>query len=132
MKLGRAFLRGLLHAIVALVAAMLVWAMLIGWGIFVSESYNPKFGGPWGDFRFAMMIALFFASVSSGVLLVASIVAHYVRGRIPVSRLVGSSLTFALTSPLVEYGIGCNSVLTLLLIGLPLLSAAWMIEPRQK
>jgi hypothetical protein len=125
-------LKAVLHTLVAFGATMLVWTVLMGWGPFVSGQYIPKFGA-WGTFRFGMMIAFFIASVSCGVFLVASIVAHYIRGRIAVNRLVGSSLTLTFANPLI--GIvsgGANPLLMLLLIGLPLVSAIWLIGPKKE
>ncbi len=133
MRLLRAMLKAVLHTVVALGATMLLWAVIFGWGAFTSKHDDPKFGGPWGAFRFLMMIVVFIGFASSGVFLVASIVAHYIRGRVPVSRLVASSLTLAFTSPIIGFALGGgNKLLYLLLIGLPLVSALWLIGPKKE
>jgi len=132
MRFLLALLKALLHAIGTLSATMLVWAVWGGWMVFVMGQHDTKFG-PWGTFRFLMVIALLVASVQSGVFLVASLIAHFKRGRISGSRLVLSSLTLAFSSLSILFAVGSGGTpLLLLVFGLPVASACWLIGPKQE
>ena len=104
---------------------MLVQAVCGGWVLFVMGQHDARFGGPWGTFGFLMGIALLVASMQSGVFLVASLITHFIRGRISGSRLALSSLTLAFSSLSIWFALGSGGAPLGLLIffGLPLASA---------
>ena len=132
MRFLLALLKALLHAIGTLIATMLVQVVSVGWMVFVMGQYDGKFG-PWGTFRFLMVIGLVVALMQSGVFLVASLIAHFKRGRISGSRLALSSLTLAFSSLSIWFAVGSDEPpLLLLVFGLPVASACWLIGPKQE
>lgn len=131
MRFLLALLKALLHAIGTLGATMLVQAVSAGWMVFVMGQHDTKFG-PWGTFRFLMMIAFGVALMQSGVFLVASLIAHFKRGRISGSRLALSSLTLAFSSLSIWFVAADPDGIPALfvLFGLPVASACWLIGPK--
>ena len=133
MRFWRALLNALVHAIATVGATMLVWAVFAAWMVFARGQYDMKFGGPWGTYRIAMMIALYVALVQSGVFLIGSLIAHFIRGRLSGRRMALSSLTLAFSSLSISFALGSGGTpLGLLIFGLPLASACWLIGPKQK
>ena len=133
MRFWRALLKALVHAIATVGATVLVWAVFAAWMVFARGQYDMKSGGPWGTYRFGMMVALYVALVLSGLFLMGSLVAHFIRGRLPGSRLALSSLTLALSSLTIWFALGSGGPpLGVLIFALPLASACWLIGPKQK
>ena len=127
MSFWRALLRAFLHSIATLVATISVWAIWLGWFVFINGHHSVEWGGPWGVYRFGMQIAFVIALLLCGGFLTLSLVYHYFAVRISRRQRRLSSVTLALSSlalwPVLPEG---GLPLIALLIGLPILAALWM------
>jgi hypothetical protein len=115
----------------ALIATMVVWSAWLGWFVFVNGHHDVEWGGPWGTFRFGMLIALKVALILCGVFLLVNLIFPFFIPRIPWQRRLLSSLTLALTSlilwPALPDG---GAPLAGLMLGLPIVAALWMVGGR--
>jgi hypothetical protein len=131
MRFWRALLRALLQSIGALAATTATWAAWLVWFVFLNGHHDPEWGGPWGTFRFGMLIALRVALILCGIFAVLSLILHLCLPRIERQRLLLSSLTLTLTSLfLLPVLPGGGAPLIAVMIGLPLVAALWMVGGR--
>jgi hypothetical protein len=131
MRFWQAFLRAILQSTVALGATVAAWAAWLAWFVFLNGHHDVEWGGPWGTFRFGMLIAVRVALILCGAFAVLSLVLHFLLPRIERRRLLLSSLTLGLTSlfllPALPNG---GAPLVALIIGLPFVAVIWMVWGR--
>ena len=127
MRFWRALLRAFLHSVATLIATISVWAIWLGWFVFINGHHSVEWGGPWGVYRFGMYTALVIALLLCGGFLTLSSIYHFFAVNVSKRQYLLSSLTLALSSlvlwPVLPEG---GLPLIALLIGLPILASLWM------
>ena len=128
MRFWRALLQAFLHSVATLIATMSVWAIWLGWFVFINGHHSVEWGGPWGVYRFAMYTALIVALILCGRFLIMSLIYHFFAANISKHRHILSSLTLALSSLILWLALPEGGMpLIALLIGLPIIATLWMI-----
>jgi hypothetical protein len=127
MRLWRALLGAFLHSIATLVATISVWAIWLGWFVFIDGHHSVEWGGPWGVYRFGMKIGSVIALLLCGGFLTLSFASHFFAVNFSKRQYLLSSLTLALSSLVLWPALPEGGLpLIALLIGLPILASLWM------
>lgn len=129
MRFWLAFRKAFLHALAALLATCLVWAIWAGWFVFVQGNYDAQSGGAWGTFAFALKIGITVSFILAGVFLLLSFLYHYRSGIFSVRQYTWSVLTLAIPSLLLLSVLPEGGApLIAALIGLPVISTLWLLD----
>jgi hypothetical protein len=122
-------LQAIPHAFATLIATISVWAIWLGWFVFINGHHDMEWGGPWGTFRFGMTIAIIVSLILCGGFLVISLIYHYFAENISRQRQMLSSLTLSFSSIILLLALPEGGFpLIALLIGLPILTTLWMFR----
>ena len=128
MRFWRALLQAFLHFIATRIATTSVWAIWLGWFVFVNGHHSVEWGGPWGVYRFGMRMALTITLILCGGFLIMSLIYHFFAANISRHRHILSSLTLALSSLILWLALPEGGMpLIALMIGLPIMATLWMI-----
>jgi hypothetical protein len=127
-RFGHALLQAFLHSLVTLLATFLVWAIWVGWIVFVIGRRDAEGSGPWVIYRFGLQIALTVTLVLCSGFFIMSLIYHLRVGIISKQQHILSSLTLTLSSLLLWLALPQGGFpLIALLIGLPILATLWML-----
>lgn len=122
-----AFKLSIAHSLATLFATVSVWAIWMGWFVFIAGNHAMQWSGQWGTYRFGMTIAFIVSLILFGGFLVMSLIYHYFINTIPREREILSSLTLALSSLILLLALPEGGLpLITLLIGLPIVATFWM------
>ena len=126
-----AFKQSIAHAFATFFATLLVWAIWMGWFVFIAGNYGMQWDNRWDIYRFGMIMAVIISLILCSGFLVMSLIYHYFVKNIPRSREILSSLTLASSSLILLLVLPDGGVpLIALLIGLPILANLWMLRSR--
>lgn len=124
-----AFKQSIAHAFATFFATLSVWAIWMGWFVFIAGNYNVQWDDRWDVYRFGMIIAFIISLILCSGFLVMSLIYHYFVQNIPRAREILSTLTLALSSLILLLVLPDGGVaLIALLIGLPILATLWMLR----
>jgi hypothetical protein len=132
-KFWHALLQAFLHSVATLLATILVWAIWMGWIVFVIGRHDAEGSGPWEIYRFGMQIALTVTLILCGGFLLMSLIYHFFRVNISTLAHILSSLTLALSSLILWPALPQGGIpLIALLVGLPIMATLWMLRSTKR
>jgi hypothetical protein len=133
VKFQQALIRAVLHALLTMVATIIVWAIWSGIIVFADQSRSGELDTFWEIYRFAMYISLPISMILSAGFLLVSFLYHFLRADISKRQEIASSLTLAITSLLLWFPLPDGGPpLTASFIVLPVLSSLWMLGSRRR
>lgn len=126
---GSVFKQSIAHSFATFFATLSVWAIWMGWFVFIAGNYGVQWDERWDAYRFGTIIAFIISLILCSIFLVMSLIYHYFVKNIPREREILSSLTLALSSLILLLVLPEGGFpLIALLIGLPILATLWMFR----
>jgi hypothetical protein len=125
----RALLQAIPHSFATLIATISVWAIWLGWFVFIYGHHDMEWGGPLGTYRFGMTIAFIISIILCGGFLAMSLAYYFFVKNISRQSQIFSSLTLALSSLILWPALPEGGLpLIALLIGLPIVATLWLFR----